>query len=87
MKVGVSGGRIGETDESIIQLGFSVPLPILDRGKGKQQEARANVSVAEAELQGVQQQLQREWANALEALPHGRRTGGQLPRADSAESD
>ena len=33
-------------------------------GKGKQQEARANVSVAEAELHAVQQQLQREWANA-----------------------
>lgn len=65
VKVGLSGGRIGETDQSIIQLGFSVPVPLIDRGKGKQQEARANVSVAEAELHGVQQQLQREWANAL----------------------
>lgn len=64
VKVGVSGGRIGETDQSIIQLGFSFPLPILDRGKGRQQEARANVSAAEAELLVVQQQLQREWANA-----------------------
>jgi len=64
VRVGVGGGRIGESDESIIQLGFSFPLPILDRGKGRQQEARANVSVAEAELQVVQQQLQREWANA-----------------------
>lgn len=65
VKVGVSGGRVGESDQSIIQLGFSLPLPILDRGKGKQQEARANVSVAEAELHAVRQQLQREWANAL----------------------
>jgi cobalt-zinc-cadmium efflux system outer membrane protein len=65
VKVGVSGGRIGETDQSIIQLGFSLPLPLIDRGKGNQQEARANVSVAAAELQGVRQQLQREWANAL----------------------
>ena len=65
VKVGVAGGRIGETDQSIIQLGFSLPLPILDRGKGRQQEARANVSAAEAGLQVVQQQLQREWANAL----------------------
>lgn len=64
VKVGVAGGRIGATDESIIQLGFTLPLPILDRGKGQQQEARANVSVAEAELHAVQQQLQREWANA-----------------------
>ena len=65
VKMGVSGGRIGETDQSIIQLGFAVPLPILDTGKGKGQEARANVNAAEAELQGVQQQLLREWANAL----------------------
>jgi cobalt-zinc-cadmium efflux system outer membrane protein len=65
VKVGASGGRIGASDQSIIQLGFSLPLPIIDRGKGKQQEARASVSVAEAELHVVHQQLQREWANAL----------------------
>ena len=65
VKVGVAGGRIGATDESIIQLGFSLPLPILDRGKGKRQEARANVNIAEAELHAAQQQLHREWANAL----------------------
>jgi len=65
VRVGVSGGRIGETEESIIQLGFSLPLPLIDRGKGKQQEARANLNVAEAELHGVQLQLRREWANAL----------------------
>jgi outer membrane protein, heavy metal efflux system len=65
VKVGVAGGRVGESEESIIQLGFTLPLPILDRGKGKQQEARANASVAEAELHTVQQQLQREWADAL----------------------
>jgi len=64
VKVGVTGGRIGATDESIIQVGFTLPLPILDRGKGNQQEARANVVVAEAELHVVQQQLRRELANA-----------------------
>lgn len=64
VRTDVSGGRIGETDQSIIQLGFSVPLPVLDRGKGRQREAQANVKVAEAELVGVQQHLQRELANA-----------------------
>jgi len=64
VRMGVAGGRVGETDESIIQLGVSLPLPILDRGKGKQQEAQANVSVAEAELAAVLHQLQQEWANA-----------------------
>ncbi|HTL59327.1 MAG TPA: TolC family protein [Candidatus Limnocylindrales bacterium] len=64
VQVGMSGGRIGETDQSIIQLGFALPLPILDTGKGKKEEAKANVAVAEAELTRVQQALQREWANA-----------------------
>lgn len=66
VKVGVAGGRIGETDQSIIQLGFSLPLPILDRAKGKQREARANTDVAAAQLQAVQQQLRRERATALQ---------------------
>ena len=65
VKVGVAGGRIGATDESIIQLGFSLPLPLFDTGKGRRQEAQANLRVAEAEQQAVRQQLQREWAGAL----------------------
>lgn len=65
VKVGVSGGRIGETDQSIIQLGFSLPIPIIDSGKGKKMEAWASVVEAEAEVLVVQQQLRREWANAL----------------------
>ena len=64
VKVALAGGRLGETDQSIIQMGFSLPIPVLDRGKGKQQEARANVRVAEAELSAAQHQLQRERANA-----------------------
>lgn len=68
VKVGVAGGRIGETDQSIIQLGFSVPLPILDSGRGKRQEARANVSVAEAELASVEQRLWWNWGTATQRL-------------------
>jgi cobalt-zinc-cadmium efflux system outer membrane protein len=64
VRVGISGGRIGETDQSIIQLGLAVPLPILDTGKGKKREARANVDVAEAELVRVQYALLREWTVA-----------------------
>jgi cobalt-zinc-cadmium efflux system outer membrane protein len=62
--VGLAGGRIGATDQSILQLGFSVPLPLLDRGKGRQQESLATVREAEAELHSVRQQLHREWADA-----------------------
>ena len=64
VKVGLAGGRIGADDQPIIQLGFTLPLPILDRGKGHQQEAKANVRAAEAEQHATRQQLQRELANA-----------------------
>lgn len=64
VKLGVAGGRIGATDESIMQVGLSIPLPVLDHGKGREREASANVAVAGAELTSVQQQLQREWESA-----------------------
>lgn len=64
VKVGVSGGRVGATGESIIELGFSVPLPILDRSKGRKQEAQANVTIAQAELAEVEQRLWGEWHRA-----------------------
>jgi len=66
VKVAVAGGRIGATDESIIQLGVSFPLPLLDSGQGARQETLANVDAASAELQTVRQQLQREWSSAGE---------------------
>ncbi|MEI6391195.1 MAG: TolC family protein [Verrucomicrobiota bacterium] len=68
VKVGLAGGRMGETDQSIIQLGFSVPLPIIDSAKGRKQEAEANVSVADAELARVEQRLLRDWATASQRL-------------------
>ena len=89
VKVGVAGGRIGETDQSIIQLGFSLPLPIIDRGKGKKREAQANVSVADAELTVVEQRLLCAWGTASQRL----RTAAQqvanyreriLPKANEA---
>jgi outer membrane protein, heavy metal efflux system len=90
VKVSVAGGRIGETDESIIELGFSVPVPIIDHAKGKKQEARANVTVAEAELVAVRQQLRREFAGArqrcqvaMEQVANYR--GRILPKASEAQ--
>jgi cobalt-zinc-cadmium efflux system outer membrane protein len=65
-RVGLAGGRSGEADQSIIQFSLSLPLPLLNRGKGLQQEARANLTVAQAELRGLQQRLQRDWAGALQ---------------------
>lgn len=68
VKVGVAGGRIGAADQSIIQVGVSVPVPIIDWGKGKKQEAQANVAVADAELAAVEQRLLRDWGVARQRL-------------------
>ena len=89
VKVGVSGGRIGETDQSIIQVGFSLPVPIIDSGKGKKQEAAANVSVTDAELASVEQRLLREWGVASQRLRTAAAQVGSyreriLPKANEA---
>ena len=64
VRMQVSGGRIGETGQSILQLGLAVPLPIIDRSKGRRQEAMANVRIAEAEEAAVEQHLLLEWSAA-----------------------
>jgi cobalt-zinc-cadmium efflux system outer membrane protein len=89
VKAGVAGGRLGDTDEFIIELRFSVPLPIFDTGKGKRREAEANLTRAEAELQAVQQQWQQEWANAQKRYRTAIEQAGNyrkriLPKANEA---
>ncbi len=64
VRMDVSGGKIGETGQSIIQLGLAVPVPIIDRSKGRNQEARANVRSAEAGLLAAEQRLLSAWNNA-----------------------
>lgn len=61
---GVAGGRLGETDRSIVEFSLSIPLPLIDSSRGRKDEAAANVGVAGAELRGVRVQLAREWAVA-----------------------
>lgn len=61
VRLGVAGGREGPGDTSIMEFRVSLPLPIIDRSKGRQQEARANVSIAEAEQAAVEQDLLRAW--------------------------
>jgi cobalt-zinc-cadmium efflux system outer membrane protein len=69
--MGVSGGRLGETGQSIIELGFAVPLPIIDRSKGRKQEAQANMHVAEAEQAAVEQRLLHAWGTASRRFQAG----------------
>ena len=68
VRMEVSGGRIGETGQSIIQLGFAVPLPIIDRSKGRKQEAQANNRIAEADHAALEQRLWRDWCTACQRL-------------------
>ena len=60
----MAGGRLGETDESIVEFGISIPVPLLDSSKGLRTEAAARVSVAQAELEAVRQALRRQWTIA-----------------------
>jgi cobalt-zinc-cadmium efflux system outer membrane protein len=68
VKLGAAGGQDAGGAGSIVQFTLSVPVPIFDRSKGKKQEARANVSVAEAELASIEQQLLRDWRMASQRL-------------------
>jgi len=59
--LGVSGGREGPADVSIVEFRLGLPLPIFDRSKGRKQEARANVGVAQAQVAAAEQRLLRDW--------------------------
>lgn len=68
VKLGAAGGQEAGGAGSIIQFMLTVPMPIIDRSKGRKQEAQANVSVAEAELAAVEQRLLRDWRMASQRL-------------------
>jgi cobalt-zinc-cadmium efflux system outer membrane protein len=68
VKLGAAGGQEAGGAGSIVQFMFSVPVPIIDRSKGRKQEALANVSGAEAELAAVEQRLLRDWGMASQRL-------------------
>jgi hypothetical protein len=78
VRVAVAGGRLGETDQSIVEVGIALPLPLLDRGKGRQAEGGANVRMAEEELRRVRLELQRQMGRRAEPLPGGGGAGGRV---------
>jgi cobalt-zinc-cadmium efflux system outer membrane protein len=72
-----------------MQFGVSLPLPIIDRSRGRRQEARAETAAAGAKLAAIEQQLLRDWRTASQRL----RTAAQqvtayreriLPKANEA---
>jgi outer membrane protein, heavy metal efflux system len=68
VKLGAAGGQEAGGAGSIVQFTLSVPVPIIDRSKGRKQESQANVSVAEAELVAVEQRVLRDWGMASQRL-------------------
>jgi cobalt-zinc-cadmium efflux system outer membrane protein len=63
--VGVAAGRDEAANENQMALRLSIPLPLFDRSKGKQQEARAGVREAEAGIVATQQTLLAAWRAAV----------------------
>lgn len=62
VRFGLAGGRdSGPAGGGIVQFGLSVPLPLIDRSKGRKQEAQANLRIAEADQVGAEQRLLRAW--------------------------
>ena len=89
VRMDVAGGRAGETGQSIIEIGFSIPLPVVDRSKGKKQEAQANVRLAAADQAAVEQRLLHAWATAGHRLRTAREQVANyreriLPKASEA---
>jgi outer membrane protein, heavy metal efflux system len=68
VRLGAAGGQEAGGAGSIVQFTLTVPVPIIDRSKGRKQEAQANVSVAESELAAVEQRLLRDWGTASQRL-------------------
>lgn len=66
VRMDVSGGYVGDSGRPILELGISLPVPVIDRGRGKQQEAQANVRMAEADRAAIEQRLLRAWGAAGE---------------------
>ena len=68
VKLGLSGGEEDDRGGTIVQFGIALPLPIIDRSKGKKQEAQANVAIAEADVAAIEQRLLRAWGAASQRL-------------------
>lgn len=68
VRMQVAGGQEGGTGVHVLELDFGVPLPLLDRGRGRNLEAAAQVRAAQAGQAAVEQQLLREWGAATHRL-------------------
>ena len=65
VKVGVAAGRDEAANENIVAFRLSIPLPLFDRNRGKQQEAQAALREAEADMLATRHDLLAAWHAAL----------------------
>ncbi|MEI6605054.1 MAG: TolC family protein [Verrucomicrobiota bacterium] len=65
VKVGVAAGRDEAANENIVAFRLSIPLPLFDRNRGKQQEAQAALREAEADMLATRHDLLAAWHSAL----------------------
>jgi cobalt-zinc-cadmium efflux system outer membrane protein len=84
-----AAGREGVSEAAIAEFGVSLPLPLWDRAKGRQKEAKANVAAAEAEAAAIEQRLVREWSEARQKVVSAQEQVGAyrdkiLPKAQEA---
>jgi cobalt-zinc-cadmium efflux system outer membrane protein len=68
VKLGAAGGEDSGDGGSIVQFSLSVPVPLIDRSKGKRMETQANVAGATAQLAATEQRLLREWGTASQRM-------------------
>jgi cobalt-zinc-cadmium efflux system outer membrane protein len=64
VKVGVAGGRDEAAEENLMELRFTIPLPLFDRNKGKRLEAQAGLREADAGITATEQRLLAAWRTA-----------------------
>ena len=64
VKVGLAGGRDENAEENLMELRFTIPLPLFNSNKGKTIESQAMVREADADIAATEQRLLAEWRAA-----------------------
>jgi cobalt-zinc-cadmium efflux system outer membrane protein len=85
----LAGGRRESTDETLVDFGVSLPLPLIDSSKGNREAAKALLEKAQAQLMIARQTLSgnlKQWRQTLEQLDSQARSYKRelLPRAEKA---
>ncbi|MBI4229947.1 MAG: TolC family protein [Planctomycetes bacterium] len=89
LNLDVAFRRLEESHVEAFDVGFSITLPIFDRGQGSLREARARISESEARLRSTRRELQRQalaaYGRLERALSHARVVREEiLPRREAA---